>query len=548
MSQALTASALLEPVAWKGTSTPRAKDKDAGEQIQQAFAQLFSHRLSQGGLFADQQTTDGLVAAQQDCIARGNRASAGQVAAEATPVQRFRQLLSRAGLDENKLVVKAEDRPLVENLLRKSGLDQDTTRKVIDQATLTDGSIHLGKVFKALESMTDGADAQLLVPAGLKPVVVQLLTQLGLDPAQINAGLAKITTENSSLDLKGLISWLKTQGASGGHVIDPKTLSQLLGSLGLEEGQVKQLLAGRGGPSDPMTAVQVADLLRRAGRVQAQGEGNLDQLLGRLASRLNLISPAEDGRASAQERLLASFKAKLKITSTGKGESLKLHLSVKEVLGPDRTAELTGRQLERFLGGQIRPPAPARAAAEADAKGVESVKGTQTASARTTAPGQAASAEGLRGAARSLPPTAAARVVRQASVMLGQMVLRGPKRVTLRLTPPELGQLHLDVVFKDGGVTAHVLANSHAVKQAIEANLDQLKQQLAEQGVNVERFDVEVRQQSSGSGDGDPSGGRSASRGGGSGDETGLAAVGESSVPPGWIVTGRGGRYINLLA
>jgi flagellar hook-length control protein FliK len=545
VSQALSASSLLDPVAWKGTASPKATD--TADQIQQVFARLFSDRLTQGGLFADQQSTEGLVAAQQDTVAKGNQAAAVQSVA-VTPVARFRQALSQAGLDENQLVVKAEDRPLVESLLRKSGLDEDTTRKVIDQATLTDGSIHLGKVFKALESMTDAADAQLLVPAGLKPVVVQLLTQLGLDPAQINNALSKLETENGSLNLKGLISWLKTQGASGSHVIDPDTLNQLLGSLGLDEDQVKQLLAGRGGPSDPMTATQVADLLRRAGRAQAQGDADVDELLGRLASRLNLISSPEDGRASAQERLLASFKAKVKLGSTGKGDSLKIHLTVKEVLGSDRTAELTGRQLEQALGGQIRTPAGAGTSIEADAKGAETIKGTQAATARSAAPQQAAAAEGLRGEARSLPQTAAAQVIRQASVWLGQMVLRGPNRVTLRLTPPELGQLHLDVVFKDGGVTAHVVADSHAVKQAIEANLDQLRQQLADQGVNVERFDVEVRHQSSGSGDGESNGGRSASRGDGSADEAGPAAVGEATAQSGWIVNGRGGRYINLLA
>ncbi|NLA76150.1 MAG: hypothetical protein GX846_11885, partial [Deltaproteobacteria bacterium] len=62
----------------------------------------------------------------------------------------------------------------------------------------------------------------------------------------------------------------------------------------------------------------------------------------------------------------------------------------------------------------------------------------------------------------------------------------------LQITPPELGKLDIDLTIKNGRVQANMCAESSAVKEIIEANLNQLKQQLSNQGLTIDKLDVMV--------------------------------------------------------
>ncbi len=63
----------------------------------------------------------------------------------------------------------------------------------------------------------------------------------------------------------------------------------------------------------------------------------------------------------------------------------------------------------------------------------------------------------------------------------------------LRLRPPELGSMRLDIAVRDGVMTAHLETETAAARNVLLDNLPQLRDRLAEQNVKVERFDVNVR-------------------------------------------------------
>ncbi len=62
----------------------------------------------------------------------------------------------------------------------------------------------------------------------------------------------------------------------------------------------------------------------------------------------------------------------------------------------------------------------------------------------------------------------------------------------LRLSPPELGALRLEVKLESGVMTARLEAESPMAKAVLLDNLPALKDRLAEQGIHVERFDVDL--------------------------------------------------------
>jgi flagellar hook-length control protein FliK len=69
--------------------------------------------------------------------------------------------------------------------------------------------------------------------------------------------------------------------------------------------------------------------------------------------------------------------------------------------------------------------------------------------------------------------------------------------VQLRLSPPELGSLRIEVRVQEGVLTARVETESAAARSAVLEHLPQLRERLAEQGVRIERFDVDLMQQGS---------------------------------------------------
>ena len=72
------------------------------------------------------------------------------------------------------------------------------------------------------------------------------------------------------------------------------------------------------------------------------------------------------------------------------------------------------------------------------------------------------------------------------------MIRTGEYQSRLQITPPELGKLDIDLIIKNGHIHANLSTENAAVKEIIQANLNQLKNQLNSQGYFVDRFDVMV--------------------------------------------------------
>jgi flagellar hook-length control protein FliK len=70
--------------------------------------------------------------------------------------------------------------------------------------------------------------------------------------------------------------------------------------------------------------------------------------------------------------------------------------------------------------------------------------------------------------------------------------------IRLRLSPPELGSLRLEVRVHDGALTAQLHTETDTARTAILDNLPALRERLADQGVRIERFDVDLMQRQPG--------------------------------------------------
>ena len=70
--------------------------------------------------------------------------------------------------------------------------------------------------------------------------------------------------------------------------------------------------------------------------------------------------------------------------------------------------------------------------------------------------------------------------------------------VRLRLSPPELGAVKVEVNVRNGVMNAHLETETSAARSLLLDNLPALRDRLAQQQIKVERFDVDLAGQSSG--------------------------------------------------
>ena len=76
-------------------------------------------------------------------------------------------------------------------------------------------------------------------------------------------------------------------------------------------------------------------------------------------------------------------------------------------------------------------------------------------------------------------------------------------QIRLRLSPPELGSMKIEITMHGGTMTAHVETETSAARNMLLDNLPALRQRLADQNIKIEKFDIDLRDQSGG---GAPSG------------------------------------------
>jgi flagellar hook-length control protein FliK len=69
--------------------------------------------------------------------------------------------------------------------------------------------------------------------------------------------------------------------------------------------------------------------------------------------------------------------------------------------------------------------------------------------------------------------------------------------IRLRLRPPELGSLRLELTVKNGSMTARLEAETSAARNALLDNLPALRDRLAQQDIKIDRFDVDLAQDQS---------------------------------------------------
>jgi flagellar hook-length control protein FliK len=113
-----------------------------------------------------------------------------------------------------------------------------------------------------------------------------------------------------------------------------------------------------------------------------------------------------------------------------------------------------------------------------------------------TAPRPAAEATPRTAAAPGSAPADRARFVQRVARAFEAMGAREGS-VRLRLSPPELGSLRLEIALRDGAMSARLEADNASTRNLLLDNLPALRDRLAEMDIKIQQFDVELNNRSS---------------------------------------------------
>ena len=382
--------------------------------------------------------------------------------------------------DPDPLLVASKDIPGVQELLFKSGVNAGQMKDLLEKATTSKGELALERLSRALSDLTGARisakelqeflnlnqiatkpqigglekQAQQFISAWrenggegeqqtLKNTLAQALIQKGVSPQEVKTLLEKLSFE-----------YARAKGPEG------RDAPALLGPNDLQK-QLNELLKGAviDTPKDRQAEVRqqtIAETIKKA----SWGKGQSPEGLGKGLGDLN-----------AMEQENAAWQA-----GKGKSNPVESILNIKA----DALLKTKGDGLEEVIKGMKKINNPNEFSGEWSlAQGIGS-KRSVTEGAET---GPVNPVRGAYDLPQPLP-----KVLER----LIWMVQAGEQKSRLSISPPELGRLDLEIVMKRGHLQANLGVENPAVKELIEANLGQLRQQLTSQGVIVDQIQVTV--------------------------------------------------------
>ena len=318
----------------------------------------------------------------------------------------------------------------------------------------------------------------------------ELLTGLNIDSETIDQ-LVEALNNGDAAGVQGILNALRGLLQASSQAAQP-SVAEIVGGIAAdrlnrpEQLALKLLMQAGLKPEEAQQVIQQV----RAGNTPQPATDNSTQLLktaiDAIASKLNSENSNSSGNLQngdssgsaknssegprnftglAAERLetLASLIAPDK-AGNAQTNPLIAKLAVSPLLN------ISGQPVQGVLAEGAQAPA---AVADAAAKGVEFVKPAVT--------------ETYNGRASMDKPITAQ--------IIEKFTLRGfgnHKEVHIKLDPPSLGTVRMNVSTSGESVRATIIAENHVVKSIIENNLSQLKDSITHQGVKIDSFNVLV--------------------------------------------------------
>lgn len=400
-------------------------------------------------------------------------------------------------------MVDRSDVPRIQEALFKLGLGAEQVSSVVKAAANADGHLSVrrlasavGKVFhnldpdmeKRLEKVLQQVAGIRFRPGDLQQTVreagleseINRLTQgtsmAGRDAAKIQiAGLLQekgIPVEEVKRFLESLRVQHSSDRTSGDTQVQQREGFENRGPVFLRE--------------HPSVRVYIHD--KGAQWEKGGWKGRILDILNRQEPvRSNMLGPEAGKTASLQDPANRLEQALFGRSNPAQAGEKNLHTPLPRGKAPATNPEARLFQSTETLEKGASKVATAHSRSATESQPFRSQTGTEFSVPQTEKAAPPQPAASIRGpsAAGTLPEPLPKIIDRMV-----WMVRAGEQTSRIHISPPDLGRIDLDIVIRNGHLQANVSAENPMAKELIEANLQQLKQQLNNLGFVVERFEV----------------------------------------------------------
>ncbi|MDD5205921.1 MAG: flagellar hook-length control protein FliK, partial [Desulfobacterales bacterium] len=333
------------------------------------------------------------------------------------------------------------------------------------------GELSLEKLSGSLAGTLPGVDSK------------SLLSSI-LERSQVQGSAKDISKIAADPDVKKLVCDLAQAGQEGQKQIREE-IGALLREKGMQPQEVKSFL-------ESLTVSHARTISKNAG-VDPEGARKAEANAKALMEKVVISSERKPATDETRERILQILQKEKGLGKDGLKKEWLQEEGISKTSGeqraksvtvdPMRVSEAKKTTLENGEAVGSRKPA------QSDSKAgqtVEGITGDLSAVRLQKVSSDAVAATSTREAV-SLPDPLPKVIERMLWMSQG-----GEQKGRIHISPPELGRLDIDLVIKQGHLQAQLRAENPHVKELLDANLGQLKQQLADSGLVIDRFDVMI--------------------------------------------------------
>ncbi|MEE9610138.1 MAG: flagellar hook-length control protein FliK [Desulfatiglandales bacterium] len=430
-------------------------------------------------------------------------------------LESLRKGLLAKGKPLNELSLKKEDLSVLKEFLRLIGFSKEDVEKVLKGLAQNNprGDINLSQFFMKIAELDPPKkkiDQSVTLEPSAIPHIESLLRYLGMTPKEVDHVLRAGRVEGGGLDLEKLLINLKeTSKNIKGRTqltIDQNSVHQILNkleSLGIhmpnkeKGGQISikdfitalEQMTGRTEienqlPSDVKTSIE--QVLEKA--VFAHN-GDEDESIFPPLSKLRSNHPYPEKETGEKRTRVAkgSLITPPSMEKVGKGGNRvergdTLSPLTKEGKTNAQANALSELDVVQELKGTDKGEGPW---AKSQARAVDIPHDTHSAAFSETIKTVGENQNPIRHALPSY-------LINQVGKQIARSILKGEKVIRLQLRPPDLGVVKVEMDMKDNILKLGIITENSSVKELLLSNVHELRETLVQQGVRLERVDIQI--------------------------------------------------------
>ncbi len=427
-------------------------------------------------------------------------------------VMRLQQILLSKGHTPQETVADNNALTIFQQMLRNAGYSAAQVSEVMARLT-GDGKekgVRLNALLTELSQLDEphrNTDSEFVLPMFTVPYVESILTRLGLEPEVVSElmsdaklkgrglslprllenlntyrqnqppGQPPVLEEQAQAQLRNLLEKMGLQEAAGGSVDpdEPVTLDKFIATLQTALSHQKAQAAAM-----PTAAVIAHDMQKLASALKRKSADSTTEAKPIAAHvDLTLTNPDDDATLPGKAALVAD-KNKARQQSLAQqlfqkaGRQMGGAKDAQPAVDPARIDNLLARAENKAPGTITDTPSVAL-----DSLGKETLD---------TAP--VAASHKARPAPRPLPM----HVMYQVSRQVIKAVQANQQQLQLQLKPAQLGRLQMNIDQSGDALKIHIIAEQQSARDMLLSQTSELRSTLADQGLRLEKIDVQVHQ------------------------------------------------------